>query len=499
MFPIFIYTIAYSQKIAEAIEPGYLLLDHTENERSDWREYWPIRNYLLQNRLDEDAYYGFFSPRFKEKTGLSYEHVTAFIRNSFEDTDAFIFSPQVDMGAFFQNMYYGGELMSPGFLDASQRLLDRNKVDVSLGSLFTDSRTTVFSNYVVARPTFWREWLTIGEMLFAAAETTDVHDELAIKLKSKTTYSGDVQRKVFVMESLATLVLNLCKNLRVHAYDPFLFAWSAQLGHFKQEAVVCDALKTAVIKQERGVYGDVFNQISSQVLQKGRLIQRDPYMIYNDGYDRINKTLLDSIPSGLSKVVEVGCMRGTLAKTYLDQNPGCKWIGIDRDVDHIEAARRICSQVICEDVESLSDEKLTDFSDADTWVLGDLLDRLYDPWKLLSRIRKVMRPGAFLIVSVSNAQHWSFQARLSVGQVQYEDNTVFDKTILRLFSRTTLIEMLNNAGFKVVQGLSQSRNHPDMDKFIPPLRAMAEVNGHDPDSAVTDAMAFKFMMVAISA
>ena len=34
----------------------------------------------------------------------------------------------------------------------------------------TDSRNTVFSNYFVAKPPFWKEWLAKNEILFSIAE-----------------------------------------------------------------------------------------------------------------------------------------------------------------------------------------------------------------------------------------------------------------------------------------------------------------------------------------
>jgi SAM-dependent methyltransferase len=497
MPPIHVFIIAYSKEIAAAIEPGYLLLDNIDNVRADWREYWPIRNYLLNHELDEDSYYGFFSPRFREKTGISYNQLITYIRENAKGADACTFSPQVDIGAFFQNVFYGGELMSPGFLDASQRVFDRNNVDVSLGSLFMDTRTTVFSNYIVARPSYWREWLKIGEMVFAAAECEDVHDELRIKLTEPTTYPGAVERKVFVVEALASLVLNLRKDLRIHAYDPFSLSWSAQLGQFKQEAIVCDSLKTAMIEQGRSTFSRTFRQISSETLKKANLLRPDPYMLNEPVYDQFNDTLLDLIPAGLQRVVEVGCKRGTLAKEYLVKNSGCKWIGIDHDIDHIQAAKAICHKVLCENVETMSDEALLQFVDVDAWVFGDVLERLIDPWALLGRVKKIMRPGACIVVSIPNAQHWSVQARLSAGKLRYEDNTTFDRTIIRMFTRLTIIEMLNTAGFKIEEGVSRSRNHPDVTKYVPPIRAMAEANGHDPDLAVSDAMTFQFVMRAV--
>jgi len=99
----FLYHIAYSTETLDAIEDGYLLLDNTENERPDWYEYWPIRKFFQQSpTLDESAYYGFFSPRFRDKTRLSYSDVVAFIESCDDWTDVFLFSPQPDIGAFFR-------------------------------------------------------------------------------------------------------------------------------------------------------------------------------------------------------------------------------------------------------------------------------------------------------------------------------------------------------------------------------------------------------------
>ena len=491
-----VFIIAYSKEILAAIEPGYLALDNIENKRPDWREYWPIRNYLLKHDLNEDTYYGFFSPRFREKTNINYEQLKDFINSGPIGTDVFTISPQVDIGAFFQNVYYGGELMSPGFLDASQRLFDRNDVEVSIGSLFMDTRTTVFSNYIVAKPIFWREWIRLGEMLFAAAENADLNDSLRQKLNLNTPYSGSVERKVFLMEAQASLVLNIHKNMRVHAYDPFKLCWSSQLGNFKQEAITCDALKTAVIEQGRNTYRETFREISNQVLQKANLQALDPYMLKTELFDQYNPTDLQLIPNNITKIVEFGCMRGTLANEYLKNQPNCQWIGIDIDPDYIKAAEKICHKAICLDVEKMSLEKLAEFSDCEIWIFGDLLDRLIDPWGLLNRIRDVVNPGTKIIASITNAQHWSFQARLNMGNIRYEEHTSLDKSNIRIFTRTTLFEMIQNAGFKVLQGITQNKNHPDMAKYMPAMRMMAEANNFDPEVAIADSLAFKISICA---
>lgn len=79
MVGIHIHQIYYSEQTQRDSDRGFIGLDNLANARPDWREYWPIRNYLLKNRLNEDDYYGFFSPKFKAKTNLNADTVREFV------------------------------------------------------------------------------------------------------------------------------------------------------------------------------------------------------------------------------------------------------------------------------------------------------------------------------------------------------------------------------------------------------------------------------------
>ena len=71
MSPVRIYQILNHYTPREDLDPGFGVLDNSANERPDWFEYWPIRKFLLNEALDEDAYYGFLSPKFRHKTNLT--------------------------------------------------------------------------------------------------------------------------------------------------------------------------------------------------------------------------------------------------------------------------------------------------------------------------------------------------------------------------------------------------------------------------------------------
>jgi hypothetical protein len=255
---VHLHQIAYSPQTLAALEPGYLLLDNLCNERPDWFEYWPIRRFLLSETLDDDAFYGFFSPKFGGKTGLSHADVTRFVQQAAADgVDVALFSPQPDMGAFFLNVFEQGETFDPGLIDAFEAFLAAIGRPLALRPLVMDSRQTVFSNYFVARPAFWRTWLDLAERFFAVCEGPATVLQQALTVP--TSYDGAAQRKVFLMERIASLLLTIEPRWRTRAANPFTMGWSAaRFREHPAEAFISDALKVAYREQGFGEYLQAF-------------------------------------------------------------------------------------------------------------------------------------------------------------------------------------------------------------------------------------------------
>lgn len=241
---VHLFQIAYSPATRDAIEPGYAVLDNLANLRPDWFEYWPIRQYLASHDLDDDAFYGFFSPKFGAKTLRSHADVVRFVQDAAPRADVVLFSPQPDMAAFFLNVFEQAETFDPGLGAAFEAFLVAVGRPVKLGQLVMDSRQIVFSNYFVARPSFWRAWSALADAFFDACEGPP--SELQRALTAPTTYPGAAQRKVFLSERIASLLLTLEPQWRSVAADPYNMAWSmSRFRQYPQEAVISDALKIA--------------------------------------------------------------------------------------------------------------------------------------------------------------------------------------------------------------------------------------------------------------
>lgn len=236
----FVYQIRYH--VSQQIDGDLLALDNTANERPDWFEYWTIRTFLRTQPLDDNAFYGFLSPRFKSKTNLSGREVHEFIRRHGSAADVLLFTPSLHLTAYYLNVFKYGDSCHPGLVGLATRIFRRIGRPTNFDTLITHSGNEVYCNYFVARPRFWRAWLEVTERLFEIAESKD--DPLGIELRRPTKYRGgeSVEIKVFLIERVATWLLAREPQFVVKARDPFI----ARSRLYKLPgAIVCDAVKVA--------------------------------------------------------------------------------------------------------------------------------------------------------------------------------------------------------------------------------------------------------------
>ncbi len=256
---IFIYQILNHYTKPEDLDPGFLVLDNSSNQRPDWFEYWPIRTFLLNEPLDEESFYGFLSPKFKYKTNLSAAAAREFVSRESATTDVVLLSPSIHLTAYHLNVFAFGDTVHPGLLKVADRFFRHIGQPMNLHALVTNSRNEVYSNYMIGKPRFWRAWLEIAEQLFALAESPD--DPLGAELRAPTLYRGGngVQMKIFIMERITTWILARDSRFVARVRDPFV----ARSRVYKLPgAIVCDALKIAYATNHREEYKDLFYLVS---------------------------------------------------------------------------------------------------------------------------------------------------------------------------------------------------------------------------------------------
>ncbi len=262
-----IYQICYSPETLTNVPEGFLVLDNLKNERTDWREYWPMRQFLLSNYLSDEVLYGFMSPKFMQKTGLNHQQVESFIQANYRGQDIVSFSPFWDLTSIFKNVFEQGDFFHPGLTNACQAFADAHIAGLDLRDAITHSQNTVFCNYFLAKKSFWLEWLKLGELLFNEAENQQ--SELAKILNESTTYGvQSLPMKIFVQERLATICLLANPKMECLAYSPFLIgASTTPFNQFLRESILSDALKMAYSNTEQGSYLQAFSEIRNNIIE----------------------------------------------------------------------------------------------------------------------------------------------------------------------------------------------------------------------------------------
>ena len=259
-----LHHIAYSEETAQQAPPQFIALDNKANARPDWREYWPIRNYLLNHTLEDGVFYGFFSPRFTYKTNLDHEKIREFVHQHGADHDVLIFSPFWDLSSFFINPFQQGEFFHPGLLECIQAFANHAGLNLDVAQQVMHSDNTAFCNYFIATKRFWLRWLELGEKLFSSAESGQGH--LAQLLQAETRYSEQyLPQKIFVQERLVNMVL-ATESFQSKACNMYALPGSVTpLNNFMPQAVQANALKFAYAHIGDQVYLDAYQKLREQV------------------------------------------------------------------------------------------------------------------------------------------------------------------------------------------------------------------------------------------
>jgi hypothetical protein len=212
-----IYQIYFDDESKNNLDSGFAALDNCQNVRPDWYEFWVIKNFLEEHTLEDDAWYGFLSPKFHLKTGLKSANVDQILDNFGDQADVVLIG---DLGwdqiAYFQNSFEQGNIWHPGLMETSQKFFNHIGLQTDLSRLVSTTKDSVFSNYLIAKASYWDQWLKLAKSFFQTVE----NDELP-EIGSLTTYgskSNLAPLKTFIQERFPSIILNN-SSLRILSTD----------------------------------------------------------------------------------------------------------------------------------------------------------------------------------------------------------------------------------------------------------------------------------------
>ncbi len=152
-----------------------------------------------------------------------------------------------------------------------------------------------------------------------------------------------------------------------------------------------------------------------------------------------------------SRVLDIGCAQGYLGE-FLRLKKNCEVVGIDYLPEHIEGARQknVYKELFQLDLNNLSDELDKYSSYFDYILMGDILEHLCNPQKLLNQVKNYLKDSGLLIISIPNISHGSILINLMKNKFEYTLTGLLDNTHIRFFTLESFVEILNKENFEIL-------------------------------------------------
>ena len=158
------------------------------------------------------------------------------------------------------------------------------------------------------------------------------------------------------------------------------------------------------------------------------------------------KKMLRLVGEG-KRVIDFGCATGYFSQLLAKK--GCTVTGVEINPEAAKFAEQYCEQVIVADLDFVSVTAILPKQAFDVAVFGDVLEHLRNPWKVVSEIRQLLKPEGYVVASIPNIAHGAIRLALLQGRFDYMDLGLLDNTHLRFFTRKSVEELFEGAGYFV--------------------------------------------------
>lgn len=156
--------------------------------------------------------------------------------------------------------------------------------------------------------------------------------------------------------------------------------------------------------------------------------------------------MLTFVPEAATTVLDVGCWRGGFGAALKAARPHVVVTGIEPFPDAAGQAATRLDRVIV----GLYPEVLPAGERFDCIVFNDVLEHMADPWETLKVTSGRLNPGGRIVASLPNVRHWNVVwSLLRAGTWTYREEGILDRTHLRFFTRSSMVDLFASCGYRV--------------------------------------------------
>jgi 2-polyprenyl-3-methyl-5-hydroxy-6-metoxy-1,4-benzoquinol methylase len=175
----------------------------------------------------------------------------------------------------------------------------------------------------------------------------------------------------------------------------------------------------------------------------------EPAAVRSDYHARVRTEVLDLVPEGPNRVLDVGGGIGASAA----------WLKSVGKCDHAVVVDLVADNCLPEidagyggnlEDPALLQRVASEQGKMDVILCLDVLEHVTDPWAVVKHCHDILNPGGVIVTSIPNMRHYSLVLPLVFrGKFDLTDSGIRDRTHLRWFVKDTAIDLMTSSGLKL--------------------------------------------------
>jgi len=162
-----------------------------------------------------------------------------------------------------------------------------------------------------------------------------------------------------------------------------------------------------------------------------------------DIIDRINEPIEKQL-----NILEFDCGLGATLLKLRYIYPSAKIYGIEP----IKSIANICEKILELTTEDFEDNYIMSFREDKTdffdyIILGNRLQLSRDPWSLLKKVKKFLKPGGYIIATIPNLMNYSVIKELLSGSFLYSENSILNRSNNKFFTLSDIYKIFYECGY----------------------------------------------------
>lgn len=170
----------------------------------------------------------------------------------------------------------------------------------------------------------------------------------------------------------------------------------------------------------------------------------------DDAYYRQSRPeMLQFIPETTQRLLDIGCGEGRFGEAVKRKFPGCETWGVEPVTEAAAEAKTRNDNLINASIGAVGELPQNYF---DVVTMNDVLEHIDYSEPVLAAIKKLLKPGGRLVLSLPNVRFYlNMRDLIFHKDWEYKDFGILDRTHMRFFTQKSAERLLRENGYKILE------------------------------------------------